>query len=87
MTALAFRVEHNFKTLVELLEKLPEPASDEMEEGAAAEIEVKAEQTTAVLKQLLSVAMLADYGDETGRRKMFSFLRACDQFFLRLIVD
>lgn len=75
VTALAFRIEHNFTALSELLELISKTSSTDMDNEETREIVRKAEAKTFVLKELLSVAMLADYGDETGRRKMFSLLR------------
>ncbi|KAG0147863.1 hypothetical protein CROQUDRAFT_90996 [Cronartium quercuum f. sp. fusiforme G11] len=75
VTALAFRIEHNFKALSELLEAISQTSSTDMVEDENEEKIRKAEAKTFVLKELLSVAILADYGDEIGRRKMFSLLR------------
>ncbi|EGG11613.1 uncharacterized protein MELLADRAFT_115273 [Melampsora larici-populina 98AG31] len=75
VTALAFRIEHNFTALSEALELISKTSSTDMADEETQEIVRKGEAKTFVLKELLSVAMLADYGDETGRRKMFSLLR------------
>lgn len=75
VTALAFRIEHNFTALSEALELISKTSSADMANEETQAIVKKAEAKTFVLKELLAVAMLADYGDETGRRKMFSLLR------------
>ncbi|KAI9600933.1 hypothetical protein H4Q26_000727 [Puccinia striiformis f. sp. tritici PST-130] len=62
VTALAFRMEHNFQALSELLQTVEQLSDSQMGDDQTAE-------------KLLTVAMLADYGDEIGRRKMFSLLR------------
>lgn len=33
------------------------------------------ESTCFITKQLLEIALMADYGDEIGRRKMFTLIR------------
>ncbi|KAI8454387.1 nuclear condensing complex subunit [Phakopsora pachyrhizi] len=80
VTALAFRIEHNFQDLLDLLnENNPKSLSNEMEQDGDEDETVrrvlKATQKTLVIRELLIVAMMADYGDEIGRRKMFSLLR------------
>ncbi|EFP74365.2 hypothetical protein PGT21_033556 [Puccinia graminis f. sp. tritici] len=75
VTALAFRMEHNFQALTELLQTVEQLSPSQMEDEETAEKVQLAAQKTFVLRELLTVAMLADYGDEIGRRKMFSLLR------------
>ncbi|PLW56608.1 hypothetical protein PCANC_01434 [Puccinia coronata f. sp. avenae] len=75
VTALAFRMEHNFQALTELLHAIEQLSPSQMEDEEPAEKVQLAAQKTFVLRELLTVAMLADYGDEIGRRKMFSLLR------------
>jgi len=75
VTALAFRMEHNFQALTELLHTVEQLSQSQMEDEETAEKVQLAAQKTFVLRELLTVAMLADYGDEIGRRKMFSLLR------------
>ncbi|OAV89055.1 hypothetical protein PTTG_08565 [Puccinia triticina 1-1 BBBD Race 1] len=75
VTALAFRMEHNFQALTELLQSVEGLSPSQIEDEETAEKVQLAAQKTFVLRELLTVAMLADYGDESGRRKMFSLLR------------
>ncbi|KNF04259.1 hypothetical protein PSTG_02605 [Puccinia striiformis f. sp. tritici PST-78] len=75
VTALAFRMEHNFQALSELLQTVEHLPDSQMGDDQTAEKVQLAAQKTFVLRELLTVAMLADYGDEIGRRKMFSLLR------------
>lgn len=72
-TALAFRIEHNFHSLTELLNILEQTPKSRVEDDEQ-KLQMAA-QKTFILRELLTVAMLADYGDELGRRKMFSLLR------------
>jgi condensin complex subunit 3 len=68
-------MEHNFQALTELLQTVEQLSPSQMEDEETTEKIQLAAQKTFVLRELLTVAMLADYGDETGRRKMFSLLR------------
>jgi len=68
VTALAFRTQAAWGTLLELLEI-------ELEADTEAELSPQAEGARSTLDSLLHIAMSADYGDEIGRRKMFGLVR------------
>lgn len=64
VTALAFQLQDQYNRLTTLVDQ---PADDEARQELAANI--------YIVKEMLQIAMLADYGDEIGRRKMFSLIR------------
>lgn len=66
--ALAFRIQYVWESLLGVLNA--EYAAEEEEEA-----EVLALSQASVLDSLLHIALISDYGDETGRRKMFTLLR------------
>lgn len=63
--ALAFRMQAMWSALVELLSG--EANDDDAEEMAVAQ--------ASILESLLHLALNSDYGDEIGRRKMFTLIR------------
>ncbi|CAO1626006.1 unnamed protein product [Parajaminaea phylloscopi] len=66
--ALAFRIQSVWEGLVQVIDA-------EYTDEEAEEAEVLAQSQTAVLDSLLHIALISDYGDEIGRRKMFTLLR------------
>jgi len=62
VTALAFRIQKHFNSMIDELEKDGE------------ENEAQREQSR-IVSLLLDIALHADYADEIGRRKMFGLLR------------
>lgn len=75
VTALAFRLQESY-TLLKALEEqsqAKEGADDLAQEDD--DLARDLESTTFVTRQLLEIALLADYGDEIGRRKMFTLVR------------
>lgn len=84
--ALAFRSEQAFNELVALLESAADGEETETE-GSDDEEQPRrkgkgkanreAEEKAFMVGELMKVAMHADYGDEIGRRKMFTLLRGC----------
>lgn len=70
VTALAFRVQAAWGSLLELLEQ-----GDETDAADDASMLSAASERQSAMDSLLHVAMRLDYGDEIGRRKMFGLVR------------
>ncbi|CAD6966810.1 unnamed protein product [Tilletia controversa] len=87
VTALAFRIQAVFGAVCRLVQELEWGDSDDLSEDLASlgspaieTIDGSAalspfEAQASILFSLLSLALHADYADETGRRKMFNLLR------------
>ena len=78
VTALAFRVEAQYKALLELNAQLIAAASNAdagEDEGIDEQLLHVFESAAFVTQQMLETALMADYGDEIGRRKMFTLIR------------
>ncbi|KAK0545135.1 chromosome condensation complex Condensin, subunit G [Tilletia horrida] len=87
VTALAFRIQAVFGAVCRLVQELEWGDSNDLpadlaELGSPANEEVDGsaalgpfEAQSSILFSLLSLALHADYADETGRRKMFNLLR------------
>ncbi|KAL9935731.1 hypothetical protein V8E36_005308 [Tilletia maclaganii] len=87
VTALAFRIQAVFGTVCKLVQELDWGDSDDLPPelaalGSPAEESIDGsaslgpfEAQSSILFSLLSLALHADYADETGRRKMFNLLR------------
>ncbi|KAJ7863492.1 nuclear condensing complex subunit [Mycena olivaceomarginata] len=83
VTAFAFHVQEAYNALLEALEALEdatratrdrgEEAADD--EGAEDELEEELAKREAILSELLRMAVKLDYGDEIGRRKVYSVIR------------
>ena len=79
ITAFAFKIQAVHNTLLDLHGQILASTED----NALLEAEDRDallrdfENVTFVIDQLLQVALLADYGDEIGRRKMFTLVREC----------
>lgn len=65
--ALAFRIQSVWSSLVQTMTNQQETETEELEAVALSQ--------TSVLDSLLRIALISDYGDEIGRRKMFALLR------------
>lgn len=74
MTALAFRIQHEYNSLVDELSGA-EDAEEQAKEQAKSSSKLDVAAHEFVVGELLGVAMSADYGDEIGRRKMFGLVR------------
>lgn len=74
-TALAFRTQAAWGSLLELLEAETEAADDRGESLSEADMSIRARGIQSILHSMLHIAMSADYGDEIGRRKMFGLVR------------
>ncbi|KAF9508646.1 hypothetical protein BS47DRAFT_1320578 [Hydnum rufescens UP504] len=68
VTALAFRIQHEYNALLALIE-VEDP--DEVDEDA----EMEKGDKEFIIAELLKLAVNLDYADETGRRKMFALVR------------
>lgn len=87
ITALAFRIQESYAVLTALHDQMQAVIEEakqleeepEIEEGLARDFE----STCFVTRQLLEIALMADYGDEIGRRKMFTLIRKCPYIQLR----
>jgi condensin complex subunit 3 len=83
VTAFAFHVQEAYNALLEALGALEdatraardrgEEAADD--EGAEDELEEELAKREAILSELLRMAVKLDYGDEIGRRKVYSVIR------------
>jgi condensin complex subunit 3 len=71
VTALAFRSQAAWGSLLEALEVSDEVRTEEEE----AELGARTEANRLTVESLLHVSMHLDYGDEIGRRKMFGLVR------------
>lgn len=65
VTAFAFHMQESYNLLLEALEDLSEADEDE-------ELEEELAKREAILGELLRVTLKLDYGDEIGRRKVFT---------------
>lgn len=79
VTALAFRMETAFTELIALV-----PA-----EGVQISVneQVALAERIFVIKELLQLAVMLDYADENGRRKMFGLIRAYRHDLFHCFVD
>lgn len=78
MTALAFRIQHCYNTLLELskeLEAQDREDSMEVDGDSQADREERRSSMEFIVAQLLKLAVNLDYSDEIGRRKMFGLVR------------
>lgn len=78
ITSLAFKIQDRLTSLQNLAQQVAAlPAIDEDEEEDEETLEVRSSLVSAIftMDQLLQVALLEDYGDEIGRRKMFTLIR------------
>ncbi|CEH13354.1 Chromosome condensation complex Condensin, subunit G [Ceraceosorus bombacis] len=74
-TALAFRTQAAWGSLLELLESESEAAEDRGDILLEKDMSVRARGIQSIVNSMLHIAMSADYGDEIGRRKMFGLVR------------
>lgn len=72
ITALAFRLQESHAIMMALHDQQQQVDKDL---GGDATLETDFVNTSFVTRQLLEIALLADYGDEIGRRKMFTLIR------------
>lgn len=72
VTALVYRIQAEYHALNTLLEQ---QAAEEMEEGMPALQDDSALAHVFVVGEMLAIAMYCDYGDELGRRNMFTLVR------------
>ncbi|WFD36640.1 chromosome condensation complex Condensin, subunit G [Malassezia cuniculi] len=72
VTALAFTIQREYEALSDMLEQ---QAAEELEEDMPAIQDARSEESVFVLEELLTLAIKADFGDESGRRKMFALVR------------
>lgn len=78
ITALAFRIEAQHATLLDVAARVSAASAEAEaagEEGIDADLVQEYEHTAFITQQLLEIALMADYGDEIGRRKMFTLIR------------
>lgn len=78
ITALAYRIEARFEALLDLVDRVAADLAEAQaagEEGITEELAREYDNTAFVTKELLETALMADYGDEIGRRKMFTLIR------------
>lgn len=70
VTALAFRIQHEYNALSAL------PIRDDSPEGSQEEeMDMERGDKEFIICELLKLAYNLDYADETGRRKMFALVR------------
>ncbi|CAO1628711.1 unnamed protein product [Sympodiomycopsis kandeliae] len=67
--ALAFRIENIWNNLLETIQSIDDEQSNEEEVRSIAIAQA------SILDSLLHIALNSDYGDEIGRRKMFTMIR------------
>lgn len=75
VTALAFRTQAAWGTLLEQLEVKQDMLERESSEEEEMEIASIIDAHQSIVESLLHVSMHLDYGDEIGRRKMFNLVR------------
>ncbi|PWN36390.1 uncharacterized protein FA14DRAFT_146761 [Meira miltonrushii] len=75
VTALAFRTQAAWGTLLEQLEVKQDLLEREASEEEQMEIASIIDAHQSIVESLLHVSMHLDYGDEIGRRKMFNLVR------------
>lgn len=86
VTAFAFHVQESYNLLLEALEDLESASltragSSEADEDE--ELEEELAKREAILGELLRVALKLDYGDEIGRRKVFTVVSQYFQINVR----
>lgn len=72
--ALAFRIQGVWTALAETIATADEQAEEESDE-VDEELRSLAMAQASILESLLHIALNSDYGDEIGRRKMFTMIR------------
>lgn len=77
VTALAFRIQDQHSRLTALGDDLATVTGNEADKDLADQLNEEFQKTAFITNQLLAIAMMADYGDEIGRRKMFTLIREC----------
>ncbi|CAE6436074.1 unnamed protein product [Rhizoctonia solani] len=81
VTMFAFRIQDEYNKLLELLRQLEarnntnSGSDDEEDEKKDVQLEEQAIDAELILGELLASAVNLDYGDETGRRRMFQLIR------------
>ncbi|KAG9019330.1 hypothetical protein FRB90_003736, partial [Tulasnella sp. 427] len=78
VTALAFKIQHCYNTLLELskeLENQDREDSMEVDGDSQTDREERRSSMEFTVAQLLKLAVNLDYSDEIGRRKMFGLVR------------
>ena len=70
VTALAFRIQALYNTLLQFAQSESADASDDSIEGKAFHVA----NTEFVIGELLGLAVNLDYADEIGRRKVFALV-------------
>ncbi|KAG8932901.1 hypothetical protein FRC01_011776 [Tulasnella sp. 417] len=78
VTALAFKIQHCYNTLLELskeMEAQDREDSMEVDGDSQADREERRSSMEFTVAQLLKLAVNLDYSDEIGRRKMFGLVR------------
>ncbi|CAE6433389.1 hypothetical protein ACGC1H_001522 [Rhizoctonia solani] len=81
ITMFAFRIQDEYNKLLELLRQLEarnntnSGSDDEEDEKKDVQLEEQAIDAELILGELLASAVNLDYGDETGRRRMFQLIR------------
>ncbi|CAE6456848.1 unnamed protein product, partial [Rhizoctonia solani] len=81
VTMFAFRIQAEYNKLLEVLRRLEalnnkdSDSDDEEDEKKDAQLEEQAIDGELILGELLGFAVNLDYGDETGRRRMFQLIR------------
>ncbi|CAE6447053.1 unnamed protein product [Rhizoctonia solani] len=80
VTMFAFRIQEEYNKLLELLRQLEardnaNSGSDDEDEKKDVQLEEQAIDAELILGELLASAVNLDYGDETGRRRMFQLIR------------
>jgi hypothetical protein len=78
VTALAFRIQHEYNALMALVSASAERENED-EEDEDAEMELGDKEF--VISELLKLAVNLDYADETGRRKMFALIRRSRTYY------
>ncbi|KAF8761781.1 Nuclear condensing complex subunit [Rhizoctonia solani] len=80
VTMFAFRIQQEYNKLLEVLRQLEvrnnkdSESSDEEDEKKDVQLEEQAIDGELILGELLGFAVNLDYGDETGRRRMFQLI-------------
>jgi condensin complex subunit 3 len=85
LTSLALYMQETYKTVRDLLQE--ECAISEVVEEAEAwqQMDDDLVQQTFILGELFKIAVKLDYGDQIGRRKVFTVIRESDAALLRRI--
>ena len=79
ITALAFRLQDQHALITQLgnvldAQEAAEHLANESDEERAMKMQ-QLDEAAFVAQELLEIAMMEDYGDEIGRRKMFTLIR------------